>query len=63
MLSKVMQVVWAGSSDCAIVTWRFLNLSMAVWSAVLFGVLIFFSLIILVRDLHLHHHLKHGKLL
>lgn len=63
MVSKVVQVVWAGSSDCAIVGWRFLNLSMAVWSAVLFMVLIFLSLIILVKDSHLHQHLKNGKLL
>jgi protein dithiol:quinone oxidoreductase len=59
---KVMQVVWAGSSDCAIVTWRFLNLSMAMWSAILFGILLFLSLMILFKDVHLHHHLHHDKL-
>jgi disulfide bond formation protein DsbB len=51
-VSKVVRVVWAGSSDCAIVTWRFLNLSMAVWSALLFCVLILLSLIVLLRRLH-----------
>lgn len=61
MLSKVFQIVWAGSSDCAIVTWRFLNLSMAVWSAILFVILIFLSLIVLFRDLH--NHFINGKLI
>jgi disulfide bond formation protein DsbB len=50
MMSKVIQLVWAGSSDCAIVTWRFLTLSMAVWSAILFALLILLSLIILFKD-------------
>lgn len=62
-VSKVVQVVWAGSSDCAIVTWRFLNLSMAVWSAVLFGGLIFLSLMILFKDVHLPHIHHHDKMI
>jgi protein dithiol:quinone oxidoreductase len=61
-LSKVLSVVWAGSSDCAIVTWRFLNQSMAVWSAILFGILILLSLVVLFKDMHLPHYYKSGNM-
>ena len=49
---RVTKIVWAGSSDCALVTWRFLGVSMAGWSAALFGVLILLSLIILFKQHH-----------
>lgn len=49
-LQKVVQVVWAGSSDCAIVTWRFWTLSMATWSAILFGALFLLSVFILLKS-------------
>ncbi len=49
-LSHVAQVVWAGSSDCAIVTWRFWGLSMASWSAVLFAVLLILAIFTLLKN-------------
>ena len=51
-LQHVIQVVWAGSSDCAIVTWRFWNLSMASWSAILFCLLLLLSVFILLKRYH-----------
>lgn len=48
-VSKVAQVVWAGSSDCAIVTWRFWTLSMASWSAILFAILFLLSMFTLLK--------------
>jgi len=48
-LQKVVQVVWAGSSDCAVVSWRFLTLSMATWSAILFGCLFLLSLFAMLK--------------
>ena len=53
-ISKVVQVVWAGSSDCAIVTWRFWTLSMATWSAILFGVLFLLSLFTMLKQYNGH---------
>ena len=52
-MMKVATIVWAGSSDCALVTWRFLGWSMAEWSAILFGILILLALTILFKR---HHH-------
>ncbi len=49
-VQKVVQVVWAGSSDCAVVTWRFWTLSMATWSAILFGVLTVLSLFVMLKN-------------
>lgn len=46
---KVVQVVWAGSSDCAMVNWRFLTLSMAGWSIILFAVLFLLSVFIMLK--------------
>lgn len=48
-LQKVAQIVWAGSSDCAIVTWRFWTLSMASWSAILFCVLLIISVFTMLK--------------
>ena len=48
-LQKVAATVWAGSSDCAVVTWRFLTLSMASWSALLFTFLALLSLYIMLK--------------
>lgn len=48
-LQKVVQVVWAGSSDCAIVSWRFWSLSMASWSAILFSILLILSVFIMLK--------------
>jgi disulfide bond formation protein DsbB len=53
-VSKVVQVVWAGSSDCALVSWRFWNLSMASWSAILFGVLLLVALFTLLKSYRSH---------
>ena len=36
-LLKTATLVWAGTSDCAAVTWRFLGLSMAGWMLVIFA--------------------------
>lgn len=46
---KVIQVVWAGSSDCAVVSWRFWGLSMASWSAILFCALLILSVFIMLK--------------
>ncbi len=48
-LQKVVAVVWAGDSDCAIVTWRFWTLSMASWSAIVFAILFLFSIFMLLK--------------
>lgn len=48
-VSHVVQIVWAGSSDCATVTWRLLGLSMAWWSAFVFLFLMVVNLVILFR--------------
>ena len=49
-LGKVVEVVWAGSSDCGIVTWRFWTLSMASWSAILFGTLFILAIFTLLKS-------------
>jgi disulfide bond formation protein DsbB len=36
-LIKTVTLVWAGTSDCAAVTWRFLGFSMAGWVLVFFA--------------------------
>ena len=37
-LSDVLRLLFYGGGDCALVTWRFLGLSMAVWSLFIFSV-------------------------
>ena len=36
-LAKTVTLLWAGTSDCAAVTWRFLGLSMAAWMVACFA--------------------------
>lgn len=45
---KALALVFQGSGDCAAVTWRFLDLSLAVWSMGLFVVLIVMGLVLLL---------------
>lgn len=49
-LEKVLQAVWSGSNDCANVTWEFWSLSMASWSAILFGILMLLALFTLLKS-------------
>lgn len=49
-LQRVVQIVWAGSSDCSVVNWRFWGLSMASWSAILFGVLLVLAIFTLLKS-------------
>jgi protein dithiol:quinone oxidoreductase len=37
-LSQALPKIFAGSADCAIVTWRFLGLSIAEWALVVFAI-------------------------
>jgi Disulfide bond formation protein DsbB. len=50
---KVVAVVFHGSGECAKVSWRFLSLSIAAWSAITFAVtwiIIVVSFISFLRD-------------
>ena len=60
-LTRVAQVVWAGSSDCAVVTWRFWGLSMASWSAVLFAILLLLAIFTLLKKYSITKSKKKGK--
>jgi disulfide bond formation protein DsbB len=46
-LLKTATLVWAGTSDCAAVTWRFLGLSMPAWVLVAFAGFIVLGLVLI----------------
>jgi len=50
-LHEVLAKVLSGSGECAEVTWRFLGLSLAGWSLVLFIILLLVALVQLTRSL------------
>lgn len=50
-LHEVLAKVLSGSGECAEVTWRFLGLSLAGWSLILFIVLLIVALVQLTRSL------------
>ena len=60
-LTRVAEVVWAGSSDCAVVTWRFWGLSMASWSAILFAVLLLLAIFTLLKNYAITKSKKKGN--
>jgi len=53
-LIKTATLVWAGTSDCATVTWRFLGLSMAGWVLVFFAgfIVLGFGLMVTKRNFY-----------
>jgi disulfide bond formation protein DsbB len=48
-LSETIKTLFYGSGDCALVTWRFLNLSVADWSLVFFAGFLALSLYLLFK--------------
>jgi disulfide bond formation protein DsbB len=39
-IDQVIVIMLKGTGDCAVVDWRFLHLSLAAWSAILFALLV-----------------------
>ena len=47
---KVMMKILHGTGECAEVSWRFLSLSIAGWSAIAFGILWILNLLGIIRS-------------